>query len=111
MLGCVQNFERIVSEVAKDYQPNSVRPIRRMPRSHGTKGEKDRKSETKSPKSQNANTVCVLSPVEEVCLKFQPADNGRLSVPVAAYKKPLLFLYQSGTSREGENLATTRLSG
>lgn len=39
---------------------------------HRTKGEKERKSETKSLKPQNANALSVVSPVEEVCLKLQP---------------------------------------
>lgn len=37
-----------------------------------TKGEKERKTETKSEKLQNANALSVVSPVEEVCLKLQP---------------------------------------
>ncbi len=42
-----------------------------MAGSHRTKGEKERKSETKSLKPQNARALSVVSPVDEVCLKLQ----------------------------------------
>lgn len=36
-----------------------------------TKGEKERKTETKSLKPPNANALSAVSPVEDACLKLQ----------------------------------------
>ena len=68
----------------------------RMAGSHRIKGGKERKSETKSLKPQNANALSVVSPVEEVCLKLQPLTMA-VCLCRCPHTKATVVFYKAGT--------------